>query len=102
MLDERLQTLLHELEQLDPQDQQRLADQLEAWLDDLEWRRVLNEPGPDELYEAAVEEMRQGQTQPLRPEDFAEEAYHVQHPVAQAARLVGCADGIRHLLRFGL
>lgn len=74
MLDERLQALLHDLEQLTLQDQQHLADQLEAWLDDLEWHRVLNEPGPDALYEAAVEEIRQGTTHPLRPEDFAEEA----------------------------
>lgn len=74
MLDERLQSLLHNLEQLAPQDQQHLADQLEQWLDDVEWRRVLNEPGPDALYDAATEEIRLGETQPLRPEDFAEEA----------------------------
>jgi hypothetical protein len=36
-------------------------------------RRVLYEPGPDALYDAATEEMRQGQAQPLRPEDFADE-----------------------------
>ena len=58
MLDARLQALLHDLPHLDPHNQQRLADQLEAWLDDMEWRRVLNEPGPDALYEAALEEMR--------------------------------------------
>jgi hypothetical protein len=74
MLDERLQALLHDLEHLTIQDQQYLADQIEAWLDDLEWRRMLNEAGPDALYEAAVEEIRQGKTQLLRPEDFAEEA----------------------------
>jgi len=72
MLDERLQALLHDLEQLPVQDQQRLADQIEEWLDSIEWDRILNEPGPDALYEAAIEEIRQGQTQPLRPEDFEE------------------------------
>ncbi len=70
MLDERLQALLHNLEQLPAQDQQRLADQIEEWLDSIEWTRILNEPGPDALYEAAMEEIRQGETQPLKPEDF--------------------------------
>ena len=74
MLDERLQAIMHDLEQLPQHDQQQLADQIEQWLEDIEWSRVLNEPGPDALYDAALEEMRQGQTQPLRPEDFAEEA----------------------------
>ena len=74
MLDERLQALMHDLERLAPHDQQQLADQIEQWLEDIEWGRVLNEPGPDALYEAALEEMRQGRRQPLRPEDFAEEA----------------------------
>jgi hypothetical protein len=74
MLDRRLQELLRDLEQLAPEDQQHLADQIEEWLDDLEWRRVLNEPGPDALFEAAVEEIRRGETQPLRPEDFEAEA----------------------------
>jgi hypothetical protein len=73
MLDERLQALLHDLEQLDQLEQQRLADQIEQWLEDIEWSRVLNAPGPDALYDRAVEEIRQGQTQPLRSEDFAEE-----------------------------
>jgi hypothetical protein len=70
MLDERLQALLQDLEQLPPQDQQRLADHIEEWLDRNEWARVLSEPGPDALYEAALEEMRQGKTEPLKPEDF--------------------------------
>ena len=70
MLDRRLQALLHDLEQLAPEDQQHLADQIEEWLDDREWRRILNEPGPDALYETAVEEIRRGETQPLKPEDF--------------------------------
>jgi hypothetical protein len=74
MLDERLQTLIHDLEALPFEDQQRLADQIEQWLDDIEWHRVLNEPGPDALYEAALEEMRRSETKPLQPEDFAEEA----------------------------
>ncbi|HEY7834604.1 MAG TPA: hypothetical protein VIG30_13595 [Ktedonobacterales bacterium] len=73
MLDARLRSLLADLEHLTAQDQQVLADQIEQWLDDHEWRRVLNEPGPDALYDAALEEMRQGETLPLRPEDFAEE-----------------------------
>ena len=73
MLDQRLQTLVQDLEQLTPEDQQQIADRIEQWLDDLEWRRVLNEPGSDTLYEAAVEEMQRGETQPLRLEDFAEE-----------------------------
>jgi hypothetical protein len=72
MLDERLQALLHDLEQLPAQDQQRLADQIEEWLDSVEWTRILNEPGPDALYEAAIEEIRQGQAQPLKSEDFDE------------------------------
>jgi hypothetical protein len=72
MLDTRLQALLHDLEQLTLEDQQQIADQLEQWLDDLEWRRVLNEPGEDALYDAAIAEIRRGETQPLRPEDFAE------------------------------
>lgn len=70
MLDQRLQALMHDLEQLPSQDQQRLADQIEEWLDAIEWTRILNEPGPDALYEAALEEMRQGKTEPLKPEDF--------------------------------
>ncbi|HST89072.1 MAG TPA: hypothetical protein VLJ14_11900 [Ktedonobacterales bacterium] len=74
MLDERLQAIMHDLERLGPHDQQQLADQIEQWLEDIEWRRVLNEPGPDALYEAAREEIRQGRTRPLRPKDFAEEA----------------------------
>ncbi|MGH2514654.1 MAG: hypothetical protein ACRDHP_03280 [Ktedonobacterales bacterium] len=74
MLNERLQTLLHNLEHLTAQDQQQLADQLEEWFDDLEWRRILNEPSPDALYEAAINEIRRGETQPLRPEDFEDEA----------------------------
>lgn len=74
MLNERLQAIMHDLEQLEPHDQQQLADQIEQWLVDIEWRRVLNEPGPDALYDAALEEVRQGRTRPLRPEDFAEEA----------------------------
>ena len=73
MLDERLQAMIHDLELLAPQDQLQLADHIEQWLEDLEWRRVLNEPGPDALYDAAREEVRQGLTQPLRPEGFAEE-----------------------------
>ncbi len=60
MLDERLQALLHNLEQLPEQDQQRLADQIEEWLDSIEWARILNEPGPDALYEAALEEFVKG------------------------------------------
>ena len=74
MLDERLQAIMHDLEQLAPHDQQQLADRIEQWIEDIEWGRVLNEPGADALYDAAREEMRQGRTQPLRPEDFAEEA----------------------------
>lgn len=74
MLDVRLQALLHDIEQLTPRDQQQLADQLEEWLDDREWRRVLNEPGQDALYEAAREEMRQGETLPLQSKDFGDEA----------------------------
>ena len=74
MLDERLQAIMHDLERLAPHDQQQLADQIEQWLEDIEWARVVNESGPDALYEAALEELRQGRTQPLRPEDFAEEA----------------------------
>ena len=57
MLDERLQALLHNLEQLPEQDQQRLADQIEEWLDSIEWIHMLNGPGPDALYEAALEEI---------------------------------------------
>jgi hypothetical protein len=72
MLDERLQALLHDLEQLPAQDQQRLADHIEEWLDSIEWARVLNEPGPDALYEAAMEEIRKGETQPLKSDDFEE------------------------------
>jgi hypothetical protein len=72
-LDERLPAVIHDLEQLAPQDQLQLADHIEQWLEDLEWRRVLNEPGPDALYDAAREEMHQGQTQPLPPKDLAEE-----------------------------
>lgn len=60
MLDERLQALLHNLEQLPEQDQQRLADQIEEWLDSIERTRILNEPGPGALYEADLEEIRQG------------------------------------------
>jgi hypothetical protein len=67
-----LQAIIHNFEQLAPQDQLQLADHIEQWLEDVEWRRVVNEPGPDALYDAAREEMRQGQTRPLRPEDFAE------------------------------
>ncbi|MBF6590143.1 MAG: hypothetical protein IVW57_06370 [Ktedonobacterales bacterium] len=63
MLDERLQALLHDLEHLPSQDQQRLADQIEEWLDTIEWARILHAPGPDALYEAALEEMRQGTTE---------------------------------------
>jgi hypothetical protein len=74
MLDERLQALLRNLERLTPQDQQQLADQIEQWLNDIEWRRILNEPGPDALYEAAVEEIRRGETEPLQQKDFAGEA----------------------------
>ncbi len=74
MLDRRLRALLHDLEQLAPEDQQHLADQIEEWLDDREWRRILNEPGPDVLYETAVEEIRRGETQPLKPEDFEAES----------------------------
>lgn len=72
MLDERLRALFADLEHLTAQDQEQLADQIEQWLDDHEWRRVLNEPGPDALYDAALEEIRRGETQPLGPEDFAE------------------------------
>lgn len=57
----------------DPQDQRQLADQLEEWLEDIEWRRVTNESGPDALYEQAMEEIRVGKTRPLHPDDFAEE-----------------------------
>lgn len=71
MLDERLRVLLRDLELLTRQDQQQLADHLEEWLEDMEWKRVANDPGPDALDEAAVEEMRQGRTKPLRSEDFA-------------------------------
>lgn len=74
MLQERLQALMRDLERLAPDDQQRLVDQIEQWLEAIEWDRVLNEDGPDALYDAARDEMRQGRTQPLRPEDFAEEA----------------------------
>lgn len=70
MLDERLQALLHSLEQLPSEDQQHLADQIEEWLDDVEWKRVVNEPGSDALYEAAMDEIRQGKTKPLQDEDF--------------------------------
>lgn len=72
MLDDRLQALLHDLGQLPAQDQQRLADQIEEWLDAIEWVRVLNESEPDALYEAAIEEIRKGETHPLKPEDFEE------------------------------
>lgn len=70
MIDKRLHALLQSLEQLAPEDQQRLADQIEEWLDDIEWKRVLNEPGHDALYEAAMDEMRQGGTKPLQSDDF--------------------------------
>jgi hypothetical protein len=60
---------MRDLEQLDPHDQQRLADQIEQWLEDIEWRRVLNEPCPDALYDAALEEIRQERTQPLGARD---------------------------------
>ncbi|WIG59508.1 MAG: hypothetical protein OJF49_002255 [Ktedonobacterales bacterium] len=70
MLDERLQGLLQHLEQLAPDQQQRLADYIEEWLDELEWQRILNEPGPDALYEAAIKEMQLGETHPLRRWDF--------------------------------
>jgi hypothetical protein len=73
MLDEHLQAMIHDLEQLAPQDQLQLADHIEQWLEDLEWQRVLNEPGPGALYDGARDDMRQGQTQPLRPEDWAKE-----------------------------
>jgi hypothetical protein len=74
MLDERLQALLRVVEQLSPQDQLFLADQLEEWLEGVEWRRVANEPGPDALDEAAIEEVRQGATKPPRPDDFSNES----------------------------
>ena len=45
MLDERLQALLRDVEQVTPHDQRQLADQLEEWLEDIEWRRAANEPG---------------------------------------------------------
>ena len=73
MLDERLQALLRDVEQVTPHDQRQLADQLEEWLEDIEWRRAANEPGRDALYEAALEEIRDGQTKPLIPADFVEE-----------------------------
>ena len=72
MLDERLQALLHDLEQLTVEDQQRIADQIEEWLDSIEWARILNEPGSDALYEAALKEIQQRQIQPLKSEDFEE------------------------------
>lgn len=74
MLDERLQGLLQHLKQLAPDQQQQLAERIEEWLDELEWQRILNESGPDALYEAAIEEIQRGETRPLHPEDFAEEA----------------------------
>ena len=74
MLDERLRALFTDLEHLTAQDQQQLADQIEQWLDDREWRRVLNEPSPDALYDAAMDEIRRDETRPLQPEDFAEKA----------------------------
>ena len=74
MIDARLRALLDDIERLTAQDQQALADRIEQWLDELEWRRVLDQPGPDALYDAAMEEIRRGETKPLRPEDFAEEA----------------------------
>lgn len=70
MIDERLHALLLSLEQLPPEDQQRLADQIEEWPDDIEWKRILNEPGHDALYDAAMDEIRKGETKPLRTEDF--------------------------------
>lgn len=72
MLDERLQALLRDVEQVTPHDQRQLADQLEEWLEDIEWRRAANEPGRDALYEAALEEIRQGRTKPLHAEDVME------------------------------
>ena len=70
VIDERLHALLQSLEQLAPEDQQRLADQIEEWLDDIEWKRVLNEPSHDALYDAAMDEIRQGETKPLQSDDF--------------------------------
>lgn len=65
---------MHDVEHLTPADQQQLADQIEQWLGDLEWHRILNEPGPDTLYEAAMDEIRREETLPLRLEDFEDEA----------------------------
>ncbi|HKV85549.1 MAG TPA: hypothetical protein VJN88_13400 [Ktedonobacterales bacterium] len=74
MLDKRLQAILRDVEQLTPRDQQQLADHLEEWLKDIEWRRVLNDASPDAVYEEAVAEIRQGVTKPLHDDDFADEA----------------------------
>lgn len=74
MLDQRLLALLRDLEQLPTQQQQELADQIQDWLDDLAWKRVLNASEPDALYEAAVAEMQRGETLPLRAEDFEDPA----------------------------
>lgn len=74
MLDQRLEALLRAVEELPADEQQELADHIQEWLDDLAWKRVLNEPGHDALYEAAAEEMRRGETLPLRAEDFEDPA----------------------------
>lgn len=65
---------MRDVEQLPEEKQQELADQIQEWLDDLAWKHVLNEPEPDALYEAAVEEMQRGETLPLRAEDFEDPA----------------------------
>lgn len=70
-LDERLQALTRELERFPAHDQQQPADQIEQWLEDI---GLLDKPSPDALYDAACEATRQGRAQPLRLEDFAEEA----------------------------
>jgi hypothetical protein len=70
VIDESLHTLLQSLEQLTPEDQQRLADQIEEWPDNIEWTRVLNEPGHDALYDAAMDEIRQGEMRLLHLEEL--------------------------------
>lgn len=74
MLGERLRALLRDLEKLTLQDQQRLADQIETWIANLEWQRLLNEEGPNALYEATLDEMRRSETRPLRLKELVEEA----------------------------
>jgi hypothetical protein len=74
MLDERLHALLNELQRLALRDQQHLAAQIEIWLDNLKWQRLLNEQRPDALYDAALDEMRRGEIRPLQLMNLVEEA----------------------------